>query len=159
MPIHRNILVSSLLALLLLTSCNKATEDPFANCELAGPDFSITDISGDWTATIGSYMDLISRHSKNIVEAGGYLKLNVQTNGRFTMEIKEVDRELLTLTGIFSFCDQKFVARFDDAPNTTEEFSPELTTSYFRYYGPTDYDYDGDGAEQRVIVGFTFIRP
>lgn len=159
MSIQRNILVSSLLALLLLTSCNKESEDPLANCELIGPDFSITDISGNWTATIGNYLDLISRHSKNIVEEGGSLKLNIESNGRFTMEIKEVDRNLLILTGSFSFCDQKFVARFDDAPKITEEFSPELTESYFRYYGPTDYDYDGDGVEQRVILGFTFVRP
>ena len=24
--------------------------------------------------------------------------------------------------------------------------------------GPTEYDYDGDGMEQRVILGFTFVR-
>jgi hypothetical protein len=159
MPINRNFLVSCVLTLLWITSCNKSTEDPFANCEGTGPDFSISDISGNWTATIGNYLDLISRHSKNIVEEGGYLKLNIESNGRFTMEIKEVDRNLLILTGSFSFCDQKFVARFDDAPKITEEFSPELTESYFRYYGPTDYDYDGDGIEQRVILGFTFVRP
>lgn len=77
MPVHRNILVSSLLTLLLLTSCNKETEDPLANCELIGPDFSITDISGNWTSTIGNYLDLISRHSKNFVEEGESFKLNI----------------------------------------------------------------------------------
>ncbi|MFM1877978.1 MAG: hypothetical protein RLZZ241_844 [Bacteroidota bacterium] len=158
-PIFRFILFSCLLALFLMTSCNKDTQDPFANCSLSGPDFDIADISGDWTASIANYMDLVSRHYKDLVKEGGYTNLNIQSNGRFKLEIQEVGRDLLVQQGIFSFCDGKFYARFDDAPDTTEEFRPELTDTYFYYNGPTDYDYDGDGMEQRVIIGFTFVRP
>lgn len=147
-----------LISTILFSCSNDNGDDRLSNCSLTGPEFSISDISGNWEASIAQYTDIISRNEKNIASDGGSVTLGIQSNGRFALQIQETGRELLVLNGEFTFCDNKFYAIFDDAPNETEEYIPELSDDTFRYYGPTDYDFNGDGTEERVFTSYTFIR-
>jgi hypothetical protein len=147
-----------LLALLLLSCDNNRGEPEFADCSLEGPDFSIADLSGNWKASDAVVQLIPPGSTKDIVADGGTVQLFVDSSGSFTLLVHETNRKSEDFTGKFSFCDGNFYAVYDDDPDKYEEYDPVFDGVQLFYYGPTDYDYDGDGVEEGVSIAFTFTR-
>ncbi|WP_425237093.1 hypothetical protein [Ulvibacterium sp.] len=124
----------------------------FSDCSLDGPNFSISDVAGNWTATQANFDIPGTSQQIDVVAEGGTATLNVQSNGAFTLLITENGASSESTTGDLAFCAGLFTVRYDDAPNDPETIQGSLNNGVFTITGPVEYDVDGDGSDDEAFV-------
>ena len=82
----------------LFISCSK--DEPSST---TGPDFSISDMAGNWEATKASLYNSTIDHGVAIIADDGTVSMVIQANGRFTINIDPIDRNPFTVTGKMFF--------------------------------------------------------
>lgn len=142
---------------LSILSCSSDGDDDedginFSECSLNGPNFSISEVVGNWTATQANFDIPGTSQQVDVVAEGGTVTLNVQSNGGFTLVITENGAAGETTTGDLAFCEDLFTVRYDDAPNEPEILQGSLVDGTFTITGPVEYDVDGDGSDDEAFV-------
>ncbi|WP_422080128.1 hypothetical protein [Ulvibacterium sp.] len=139
-----------------LMSCSSDEDDEgginFSDCSLNGPNFSISDVVGNWTATQANFDIPGTSQQIDVVAEGGTATLNVQSNGAFTLLITESGASSESTTGDLAFCEGLFTVRYDDAPNDPEILQGSLNDGVFTITGSVEYDVDGDGSDDNAFV-------
>jgi hypothetical protein len=147
-----------LLVCLVLSCDNESDVNIFADCSADGPDFTISEISGNWRASEAVVQTIPPGSTKDIVAAGGAVQLFVDDIGGFTLLVRESNRKSKDFTGMFSFCSDKLYAIYDYETEKYDAFDAVYENDQLFYYGPMFYDYDGDGVDENVSIAFTFNR-
>lgn len=141
---------------ILMTSCSSDEDEEgsinFSDCSLNGPNFSISDVTGNWAATQANFDIPGTSQQIDVVAEGGTVTLNVQSNGAFTLLITESGASSESTTGDLAFCEGLFTVRYDDAPNDPETLQGSLNAGVFTITGPVEYDVDGDGSDDNAFV-------
>lgn len=153
----KNMLISFLLASgVLMMSCSSDEDEEggidFSDCSLNGPNFSISEVAGNWTATQANFDIPGTSEQIDVVAEGGTVTLNVQSNGAFTLIITESGASSESTTGDLAFCEGLFTVRYDDAPNDPEILQGSLNDGVFSITGSVEYDVDGDGNDDEAFV-------
>ncbi|MEZ4811354.1 MAG: hypothetical protein R2819_13430 [Allomuricauda sp.] len=141
--------------LLLLASCGSDEGDP-----LVGSEISISDIQGNWNA-IRAVFDIAgtgASQSIDIVEEGGTVTLQIQSNGRFTLTVTQQGESPEVSQGQMSFDEDLLVVEFDDSSGDWEYFSIQSSSSTLSISGPAEFDFDGDGTEEAATADLDFVR-
>ncbi|MEX0287728.1 MAG: hypothetical protein AB3N14_01325 [Flavobacteriaceae bacterium] len=151
-----------MIAVLSLTSinysCSSDGEDGVESCSLDGPNFSISDVAGSWTATTATFSILNNPNNRDIIAEGGSVSLSVQGSGRFSLTIMEGDGTTQNFSGNLGFCDDGFNVAYDDAPDDPEIYTTSFNGTEFTLLGDTEFDVDADGTEDAAIVRLIFVR-
>lgn len=145
----------ALTLILPLTSCGSDEGDDgidFSTCSLTGPNFSISDVTGNWTATQANFDIPGTSQQVDVVAEGGTVTLNIQASGGFTLVITESGSGGETTTGDLSFCEGLFTVRYDDVPDDPEILQGSLNNGVFTITGPVEFDVDGDGSDDQAFV-------
>ncbi len=155
--IKKHLAVLALLTLgLYISSCSSDNEEDegidFSACSLNGPNFSISEVTGNWVATQANFDIPGTSQQVDVVAEGGTVTLNVQSSGAFTLVITEVGQAGETTTGDLAFCEGIFTVRYDDAPNIPEILQASLNGDVFQITGPVEFDVDGDGNDDEAFV-------
>ena len=148
--------VAACALLLLFFSCSSGDDgDP-----LVGTTISISDIQGNWNA-IRAIFDIAgtgTSQSIDVVEEGGSVTLQIQSNGRFTLTITPQGESAEVSKGQMSFDEDLLVVEFDDSPGDSEYYGIQSSTSTLSISGPAEYDLDGDGTDDDAYVELDFVR-
>ncbi|MDJ0762457.1 MAG: hypothetical protein QNJ97_05655 [Myxococcota bacterium] len=156
-----------LLAFQMSLSLASCSSDANGAQSTTGPEFSTSDLQGNWTATeihfsYSEVDDLPIPDHANIVGDGGSGFMTIEANGRFTLTIAPADRDDFTVGGLMFFEDGEFFAiQFDDEPDDYEYFEATLTGNTFRINGGPNtaaYDLDLDGEDDPCRVSMEFVR-
>ncbi len=159
----KKLLLTSLLLTLVfpIICCSDDQEDDgidFSSCSLNGPNFSISDVIGDWAATQANFDIPGTSQQVDVVAEGGTVTLNIQSSGSFVLVITENGSSEETTTGNLAFCEGIFTVRYDDSPNNPETLQGSLNSGVFTITGPVEYDVDGDGSDDEAFVILRFER-
>lgn len=101
------ILVLLILSIPILSCSSDGDEEDgidFSDCSLNGPNFSISDVVGNWTATQANFDIPGTSEQIDVVSEGGTVTLNVQSSGGFTLIITESGATSESTTGDLAFC-------------------------------------------------------
>ncbi len=143
-----------------LISCSEDDEGP--DCALQGTNFSVSDISGNWTATEANFFNVSTEPIQvvDVVEEGGNVTLTIQSNGRFTLNIMESGEPNTRSSGDLCFDEDLLVVRFDgDAADDYEFFRIQFNgTNSLSISGATDFDFNGDGTPEPADIGLALVR-
>jgi hypothetical protein len=152
-------------AAVAIASCSSDDDDPQT---IDGPDFSISELQGNWTATAmgfsySSLNNVPDPDFADIIGEGGSGSMSVQSNGQFTLTIDPFDRPAFTIRGRMFFEDGEFFAiQFEDDPSGDYEyFGATLTGNTFQILGgpgTAEYDLDLDGEDDPCSVSMQFVR-
>ena len=158
-------LLFAVVAAFSLATCSSDSDEDVQSD--TGPDFSISELQGDWTATelVFSYSESGERPDPdfaNIIGEGGSASMTVQSSGRFTLTINPADRGSFTVGGRMFFEDGEYFAiQFDDEPDDYEYFGATLSGNTFRIIGgpgTAEYDLDLNGTDDLCSVSLTLVR-
>lgn len=142
-----------------LVSCS---EDEGPDCSLNGTNFSVSDISGNWTATEASFFNVSTEPIQvvDVVAEGGSVTLSIQSNGRFTLNITESGGSNTRSSGDLCFDEDLLVVRFDgDAADDFEFFRVTLNgTNNLSLDGPAEFDFDGNGTPDPADISLALVR-
>ncbi len=155
MKTFRLLFVRMFIVYISFCSCGSDDSDDgidFSACTLSGPNFSISDVTGNWNATQANFDIPNTSQQVDVVANGGTVTLNVQSNGRFTLVITENGGTPETTTGELSFCEGLFTVRYDDSPSEPEILQGSLNNGVFTITGPVEFDVDGDGSDDEAFV-------
>lgn len=141
---------------LLLASCS----DDEGEFPLEGTVLSMDDIAGNWAATMAKFSATAIGPAVaiNVIDSGGSVTLNIQTNGRFTLTttlpgtVNQVD------TGQLGFDEDLLVVIYDEDPDDYELFGIQLVNDMLFVTGPAEFDLNGDGLDEAARVEFEFER-
>ncbi|MEO1012903.1 MAG: hypothetical protein AAFX53_16510 [Bacteroidota bacterium] len=145
----------------LLISCSEEGEGP--DCSLQGTNLSISDISGNWNAN-SAVFGLAADGPVgeiDVVADGGSVTLNIQSGGRFTLNISQPGEPSDISPGSLCFDEDLLVVNFDeDGPDEYEFFGIQFnsSTNTLTIEGPTTFDFDGDGQLEPVRVLLVLTR-
>ena len=148
-----------------IASCSSDPNDPQT---LDGPDFSISELQGNWTATAINFSyseanNVPEPDSAEIVGEGGSGEMTVQSNGQFTLTIDPFDRPAFNIRGRMFFEDGKFFAiQYDDDPQGDYEYyGASLIGDIFTINGgpgTAEYDLDLNGTDDPCNISARFIK-
>ena len=149
-----------LLIMVPLTSC---TEDEGPDCSDQGTNLSISEISGNWTASSAIFSRDVGGtiQQVDVVAEGGTVTLSIQSNGRFTLNVAESDGPNDVSSGDFCFDEELLVVRFDgDAPDDWDYFRVQLDSSNDILYisGRGEFDFDGNGMVELAEIDLELVR-
>jgi len=154
------ILFLTVMAVVLLigSACGGDDEVP-----LTGTKYSISDITGSWTATSALIFNLtagVQPATVDVVGEGGSLMLSVQSNGRFILTIKRPSRADGISAGDMGFDDEWLAVSFDDAPGDYSYMFIEMdeNRNNMTIRGETEYDFDVDGTEELASIDLEMTR-
>jgi len=140
----------------LTCSCNK--DEP----KLQGDNYSISDISGNWTAMEATFSSLDQPYKGgiDIIKEGGTLKLAIQNNGRFTFTIMLPGEPDQVTTGQLGFDEEWLAVSYDDDPGEYDYLFFDLNAdkSILTIRGNGGYDFDDDGTEDIATMSFILER-
>ena len=143
-----------------LISCSNDDEGP--DCSLQGTNVSVSDISGNWTATEASFFNVSTEPIQvvNVVAEGGAVTLSIQSNGRFTLTIAESDGSNTRSSGDLCFDEDLLVVRFDGGdPDDYEFFGIQFNgTNNLSISGPAEFDFNDDGTPDSAEVDLVLVR-
>ena len=143
-----------------LLSCSEEDEGP--DCSLQGTNFSVSDISGNWTATEASFFNVSTEPIQvvDVVAEGGTVTLSIQSNGRFTLNISEADGSTTRSSGELCFEEDILVVRFDgDAADDYEFYGIQFNGSNnLSLSGPAEFDFNDDGTPDQAEVDLVLVR-
>lgn len=156
------LLVILISATITLTGCSSDDDESFV-ISLDGPVISVSDFTGNWDATQADF--IISANPLvlfDVLDEGGSVSFNVQSNGRFTITIKVPNRPDESFSGRLGFNEEygsNLIVLFDgDAPEDYEVYIIELQSGQLRISGPAAIDVEGDGMEVETTADLIFIR-
>ncbi len=143
-----------------LVSCSEDDEGP--DCSIEGTNFSVSDISGNWTATEARFFNVSTEPIQvvDVVAEGGTVTLSIQSNGNFTLNITESDGPNARSSGDLCFDEELLVVRFDgDAPDDYELFQIQLNGANNLFIGgPSEFDFNGDGTPDPADISLALTR-
>ncbi len=143
-----------------LVSCS--TDDEGPDCSLQGTNFSVSEISGNWTATEASFFNISTEPIQvvDVVAEGGTVTLSIQSNGRFTLNIAESDGSNTRFSGDLCFDEDLLVVRFDgDAADDYEFFRITFNgTNNLTLDGPAEFDFDDNGTPDPAEISLALVR-
>lgn len=147
------ILTSIMAMCVAFTSCGGDDDDDFSD---TGTNLSISDISGNWTATTASfnapeYIDMLAE--------GATVTLNIQSNGRFTFTMKNPGDIDDVVTGKLGFDGEWLAVRFDEDPDEEASFFISLVNNIMTLRGQTELDLDGNGVFDFGTLELIMKRP
>ena len=160
-------LILSLFIVALITfGCSSSDDDDDSELSQEGGPFEISDLAGNWEATIAYFLRTSDNSEVEIVGDGGSVSLTVQSNGRCTFTIDPFDCEAYTESGkMFWELDNEeyFLAIvWDDFPDDGgTSFRAELTDTFFRINCTgecVEYDFNCDGTPETAFLDFAFTR-
>ncbi|WP_411030049.1 hypothetical protein [Spongiimicrobium sp. 3-5] len=145
-----------------LSSC-RSDESEGPDCSLTGANFSVSDISGNWTATraVFSLTATGPVQEVDIVAEGGSATLSIQSNGRFTLSILEAGEPNDTSSGNLCIDIDILVVSFDgDAPEDYDFFGIDFIqgSNNMTIGGPAEFDFNDDGTLQPANIQLDLIR-
>ena len=151
-------------AVSLATCSSNSDEDEQSD---TGPDFSISELEGTWTATTltFSYSDAGERPDPDfidIIDEGGTASMTVQSSGRFALTVAPIDRTAFIVSGRMFFEDGEFFAiEFDDEAGDYEYFGATLSGNTFTINGgpnTVEYDLDLNGTDDPCSVYLVLVK-
>jgi len=157
--------LSQILAVLILIifsffliACPGDEDEP----SLEGSEYSISDITGNWTATLALFSsldpDLIA--TVDIIDEGGTLKLVVQSNGNFTITITLPGEPLQVIKGKFGFEEEYLTVSYEDDPGEYDYFFIDMNDAktQLTIRGDGTYDFDDDGDEEMSSINLELVK-
>ncbi|NMM48131.1 hypothetical protein [Marinigracilibium pacificum] len=149
-----------LMICLLVFSCNDDEEDD--RFSLVGTELSMDDIEGNWEAYYALFENAASGPVTEfeVISNGGEVYLDIQSNGRFTMEIEVPNEPELVYTGQLGFDEDLLVVQVD---GEDDYFYLGISLDNGELYisgGPIEdfFDLDDDGNLDDSYVKFEFER-
>lgn len=146
----------------LFFSCSDSSPEPESP---VGPDFAISEMAGSWEAVEAVFEPSAPHQHEDqvwIIQDGGAVSMVVQSNGKFTLTIDAVDRDVYTITGKMFFEDGEFFSiAFDKYPGDYDYYSVTLTDTTLILSGAAgaaEYDFDNNGTFEPGSVFLSFVR-
>nr|WP_298792177.1 hypothetical protein [uncultured Allomuricauda sp.] len=149
---------------IILVSCSlvSCSEDEGPDCSLQGTNYSVSDISGNWTATEARFFNVSAEPIQvvDVVAEGGSVTLSIQSNGRFTLNITESGEPSSRSSGDLCFDEDLLVVRFDgDAADDYEFFRITFNgTNNLSFDGPAEFDFNDDGTPDPADISLALVR-
>ncbi|RKN79311.1 hypothetical protein [Ulvibacterium marinum] len=143
-------------------SCSGDGEDLAISLE--GPVLSVSDFTGNWTATSAIFESIdVPGNRLDIIEEGGSATLTVQANGRFAITINTPGLGLETFSGELGFNGEEYGDRlivvFDgDARDDYELFNIGFENNVLFLSGITTFDFTGNGTEESAVIDLGMVR-
>ena len=140
-----------------LFACQDEEEGPTLNGK-----YNMSDLAGNWTATeaLFSSLDQDYKGSMNIIQEGGSLTMNVQNDGKFTINIVIPGEPNEVFKGKLGFEEEWLTVSYDTEPDDYEYFFIELNDdkSILTLRGEGTYDFDDDGMEDLSSINLILER-
>ena len=157
--VSRSILAFVILCL-LCASCDSDDNGDDDDFSLVGTELSVAEIAGTWIATralfglaaAGPVVEV------DVVAEGGSVRLDIRTDGTFTLTLTRAGGAPEVSTGRLGFDEDLLVVSFDDDPDDFEYFGIQATDTTMRLEGPVSFDVDGDGVEEAARVELELVR-
>ena len=128
-----------------------------------GP-FSISELTGNWEATKAQFS--VNTVSVDVVEDGGTARMSVQSNGRFSLTLDPVDRNVYTVSGEMFWEEWKqtfyFAIVWNDDLDEWDTYGHTFDGRTLSLNGGAEtgeYDFNNDGEMEACSVHFNFVRP
>ena len=159
-----------IILLVVLTTCltfSCGEDDSEGDTELftEGGPFEISELAGNWEATLAYFRRTSDNLEVDIVGDGGSVSLNVQSNRRCAFTINPFDCETYTESGeMFWELDNEeyyLAIVWDDFPDESSSFRAELNNIGFHiqcFDDCVEYDFNCDGTPEAANLDFFFIR-
>ena len=150
-------LVASVICGVLILACSEEDDEP----GLEGTKYSISDITGSWTAIEAFFSSLEPDNdgSLDIIDVGGTFKMNVQSDGKFTITISLPGEPAEVTKGKFGFEDEWLTVSYDDDPGEYDYFFIDLDANdILTLRGQGYYDFEDDGEEELTSINLTLAR-
>ena len=152
-------------SIISISSCNKDDSEGDTELVKEGGPFEISELTGNWEATLADVLRARDGLEVEIVGDGGSVTLTVQSNGRCTFTVDPFDCEAYTESGemfLELYDEEYFLAIvWDDFPDDWSSFRAELTDTNFNI-GCVDecaeYDFNCNGTPETADLSFFFIR-
>ena len=148
---------------ILASSCSK--DEPESELVKEGGPFEISELAGNWEATLAYFLRASDDLEVEIVGDGGSVYLTVQSNGRCTFTVDPFDCEAYTESGemFWELYDEEYFLAivWDDFPDDWSSFRAELTDTTFNIFCVdecAEYDFNCDGTPETADLSFFFIR-
>lgn len=151
-----------LLVLLVSFSFSCSSDDDEDVITKDGP-FQISELAGSWEATQAFFGG--ETMNVDLIGEGGSATLNVQSSGRFTLNIDPADRAAYTVSGEMFWEEWEgrfyFAIEWDDAQGDWDTYGHTKTADTFSITGGFDsgeYDFDNDGNMEPCSISFAFVK-
>ena len=144
----------------VFTNCSEEDNGGFS---LTGTNVSVSEIAGTWTATkaLFSLAETGPIVEVDVVDEGGSVTLQIQSDGKFSINVTEQGEPAEISTGRLGFDEDLLVISFDDDPDEWEYFSITHNEPNLAIEGGTVYeafDFDDDGIDDDAYIDFEFVR-
>lgn len=159
----KSMLYVGLMVLLIGISTSCGNDDDELAISLNGPVLSVSDFSGDWTATAAVFENISGSERIEIVAQGGSVTFVAKTNGRFSITINIQGQSPDIFSGELGFNEEEWGSRliviFDgEAREDYEVYNIDFDNDTLYLRGQTTYDITGNGTEEPVIIDLTLVR-
>jgi hypothetical protein len=125
--------------------------------------FPISELAGTWNASKAQFS--VNTLSVDVIENGGTASMTVQSNGRFILTLKPVDRNAYTINGEMFWEEWQqtyyFAIAWGENPEDWDTYGETYDGTTLTLNGGADsgeYDFNGDGDKQSSSVHFIFVR-
>ena len=150
------------LLFLLCISCSSEDEEE-VTISLDGPVLSVSDFSGNWTATGAIFEDFDGSQRLNLVQEGGSASLSVQSNGRFSINLDVPGQGTEVISGELGFNEgewgDRLIVIFDGEPKEDYEvYNISLENGILYLSGVTTFDFTGGGTEEPAVIDLILTR-
>ena len=112
----------------------------------------ISEIAGTWTATEATFNGI------DVVFEGGSVTLAIQSNGKFTFEIKRPEKTDMVFTGKLGFDEQWLAVEYDTNPGEYEYYDITYDAHNLHIGANSEFDFDGNGSDEVVIFFLDMVR-
>ena len=112
----------------------------------------VSEIAGTWTATKATFNEI------DVVLEGGSVTLAIQSNGKFTFEIKRPEKTGMVFTGKLGFDEQWLAVEYDTNPGEYEYYDITYDAHNMHIGANSEFDFDGDGSDEFVIFFLDMVR-
>jgi hypothetical protein len=133
-----------LMPIVFFVGCNGDEDEPSTE--------RIEEIAGIWNATSASF------NGVDVVAEGGSVKLAIQNTGKFALTIKRPGTSDMVFTGKLGFDEQWLAVEYDTDPGEYEYYSITYDANSLHIGANSEFDFDGDGADEFVIFFLDMVR-
>ncbi|WP_282159718.1 hypothetical protein [Ulvibacterium marinum] len=160
----RSIFSISMVLITIAVSVSCSSDDDDLTISLDGPVLSVSDFTGNWTATSAIFESIdVPGNRLDIIEEGGSATLTVQANGRFAITINTPGLGSETFSGELGFNGEEYGDRlivvFDgDARDDYELFNIGFENNVLFLSGITTFDFTGNGTEESAVIDLGMVR-
>jgi hypothetical protein len=154
----RGVLVVILCA--MFAACSSDEDDAAPSPQ--GTHLSVSDIAGNWKATraVFSNSQLNPPAIVDVINDGGTVTLNIQTNGKFIFAVSFPGESPDVATGTLGFEDEYLVVSYDDDPGEYEYMGIHSNANHteLSISGPAEFDFDDNGTDEAAEVSMQLTR-